>query len=215
MGAWPRRHEVDEVGAMSVWRPVRLAGGAVAALMVVVAGVLAGTGWLYLFRGLGWFGIGPSVADSLPLLQLASFDGQPLVRVLVAWVLAGILVGVALAGVPARKRVPFTLLVGMALLLLASQGSYALARNLGLADVVFSRTPGFGPVLEALAFALGAILPGPLYRRQRSGARRGSRVRPLVGGLGDRDLRPGEHRHAAEHDRDRHQVGESRSGASA
>jgi hypothetical protein len=206
---------VNDVAAVGLRRPIRYAGGAVATLLIVIAGVLAGIGWLYVFRCLGWFRVGPQVADSLPLLQLASFDGQPLVRVLVAWVLAGVLVGVALARIPARKRVVFTLVVGLVLLLLASEGSYALARNLGFSDVVFSRTPGFGPVLEALAFAFGAALTGPLCGRQRSGARHETRLRPLVGGLGDRNLRAGERGDAAEHDRDRHQVSDSRTGASA
>ena len=48
----------------------------------VVAGLLAGEGWLYVLRGAqgGWT---PAryVADSLPLLALAGADGQPLLRV--------------------------------------------------------------------------------------------------------------------------------------
>ena len=58
-------------------------------MLGVLVGLLAGYGWLYVLRGLGWLGAGPAVGDALPLLQLAGFDGQPLLRVVVAWLLAG------------------------------------------------------------------------------------------------------------------------------
>src|SRR5581483_5207854 len=61
-----------------------LARGALV-LPVVVVALLVGIGWLYVLRGLGWFGFGPRVHDSLPLLQLAGFDAQPLARLAVGW----------------------------------------------------------------------------------------------------------------------------------
>jgi hypothetical protein len=42
----------------------------------------ASVGLLYHLRHLRWLAIGPRIPDSLPLLQLAGFDGQPLARVL-------------------------------------------------------------------------------------------------------------------------------------
>jgi hypothetical protein len=178
-------------------RPLARAGGVAIGLLVLFAGLLAGTGWLYVLRGLQWLGLGPRVADSLPLLQLASFDGQPLLRVLIAWVLAGALAGVALAAVPPRRRAAMALVAGLVLLALASQASYALARNLGFADVVFSRTPGSGPVVEAAAFALGCWLPRALNRGDRRGQRRRSLL-SRVSGFDDLGLRGGQHRHAAQ-----------------
>jgi hypothetical protein len=64
--------------------------------LILVLSLLAGVGWLYLLRSLGWFTLGPRQGDSLPLLHLAGFDGQPLVRVPIAWLLGGIVFGLAL-----------------------------------------------------------------------------------------------------------------------
>jgi hypothetical protein len=167
--------------------PFDAVGSAIAAVLIVLAGLLAGTGWLYVFRGLHWFGLGPRVGDSLPLLQLAGFDGQPLLRVAVAWLLAGGLAGVALIRVHPLRRSLFAGVLGLIVLLLASQGAYALARNVRLSDVVFGRSPGLGPVVEAIVFALGCLLPGSLARRQRPGVRRRSLV-TLLTGFDDRGL---------------------------
>ena len=77
------------------WRGAAMRrGGGVGGVLGVLVGLLAGFGWLYVLRGLDWLGVGPRIADALPLLQLAGFDGQPLLRVVVAWVLAGALAGV-------------------------------------------------------------------------------------------------------------------------
>jgi hypothetical protein len=90
----------------------------------MVGGMLAGAGWLYLLRGLGWLGFGPRIGAAL-------------------------------------------------LLLFAAQAAYALTRNLHLTDVLFSHSPGVGPVLEALLLAAGCSLPRALTGGQRRGARRG------------------------------------------
>jgi hypothetical protein len=130
----------------------------------VVAGLLAGMGWLDVLRGLGWLAVGPSVGDALPLLQLATFDVQPLLRVLFAWVLAGALAGIGLAPIRPWRRGVLALVLGLALLLLASQAAYALARNLPLATLLWHRRPGAGPIVEACAFALGAVIAEALVR---------------------------------------------------
>src|SRR5512142_996391 len=72
----------------------------VATAAIVLASLLTGFGWLYAMRGIGWFGGGTGVHDALPLLQLAGYDIQPLDRVVVAWLLAGIAAGIALRRVP-------------------------------------------------------------------------------------------------------------------
>lgn len=191
----------------------RAAGGITFAVAVVV-GLLAGTGWLYALRGTGWLRSGPNIADSLPLLQLAGFDAQPLLRVAVAWLLVGLLTGVALIRCSPSHRAVLAGALGLVLLLLASQVSYALARNLRLSDVVLHRSPGPGPWVEALLFAVGCALP----RRAIAGAQR-RRVGPVrgAGAIGGQQpgLGGGEDRHAAEHHRDRGQVGEDRSGIRA
>jgi hypothetical protein len=92
--------------ATQVQLPRGLAAGARvgAATLVLVASLLAGIGWLYGLRGLGWFAVGPRLGDSLSLLQLAGFDHQPLLRVALAWLPAGVVAGVGLRGLPRGRR---------------------------------------------------------------------------------------------------------------
>ncbi len=198
----------------AVQRPLVRAGGAAAAALILVAGLLAGTGWLYVFRGLHWLTIGPRIADSLPLLQLAAADGQPLGRVALAWLLAGALAGVALVELSASRRAAAGLAVGIVVLLVASQASYALARNLSFSSVLFSRRPGLGPVLEAVAFAIGCALPRFMSRGERTGpwAARRSLV-SLISGLDDRRLRGRQDGDAGQDDGDRHPVHRGKAGA--
>lgn len=183
-------------------------------LLIVVAGLVAGAGWLYVLRGLDWLRLGPRVADALPLLQLASADGQPLVRVILAWVLAGALTGVALAEVTPYRRAALSLVLALVVLLLASQASYALARNVAFSSTVFSRTPGLGPVIEGCAFALGCFLPRTADRGQRPGARRRSLI-SVISGFDDRGVSRGKRRNGSQHDRDRQPVHHARGGARA
>jgi hypothetical protein len=161
------------LGAMTTaTSPLRARSGRVVigalAPSAMVAGLLAGLGWLYLLRGLHWLRFGPTVHDALPLLALAGFDGQPLARVVVAWLLAGALTGVALRRLDPGRRLVFSALMAAAVLLLAAQASYALTRNLRLADVLWSHAPRGGPVLEALVFALGCALPRRLPGGERA-----------------------------------------------
>ena len=87
-----------------------VAGNGVVLTGAVVAGLLAGEGWLYVLRGAGWLDAGPNVGDSLPLLALAGADGQPLLRVLISWLLAGAMAAVVMVRLPcaapggARRR---------------------------------------------------------------------------------------------------------------
>jgi hypothetical protein len=193
---------------------LRRGSGTAISLVIIVAGLLAGTGWLYVLRSLHWLRLGPRVPDALPLLQLAASDGQPLVRIVVAWILAGALTGVALAEVPPYRRAALALVLALVVLLLASQASYALARNIAFSSTVFSRTPGLGPVLEACAFALGCALPRPANRRQRPGARRRSVV-ARISGFDDRRVGGGERGDGGQHGHDRQPVRHAGRGARA
>ena len=193
---------------------LRRGGGGAVAVVIIVAGLLAGTGWLYVLRGLHWVRLGPRVSDALPLLQLAASDGQPLARVIVAWILAGALTGVALVELTPHRRAALALVVALAVLLVLSQASYALARNSAFSSTVFSRTPGLGPVLEACCFALGCYLPRRADRGERPRRRRRSLV-SVISGFDDRGMGGGERRNTGEHDRDREPVHHARGGARA
>jgi hypothetical protein len=63
----------------------------------VILAVLGATGWLYLLRDVGALDAGPRVRGALPLQQLAGGDAQPLLRVVLAWLPAGVIAGLALA----------------------------------------------------------------------------------------------------------------------
>src|SRR5207248_4521909 len=129
------------------WRPAAV-GSRLGVTIVVLLAPVAGTGWLYALRSLNWLAVGPHIPDSLPLLQLARADAQPLGRVIVAWLPAGLLAGLALARVPRSRRVLVVVIPVVALVLFASQASFALARNFRLSEVLWSRSPGSGPWLE-------------------------------------------------------------------
>jgi hypothetical protein len=196
-------------------RAAGVAGGTAAFTLAVILGLLAGYGWLYVLRGTGWFASGPSVGDSLPLLQLAGSDGQPLLRVAVAWVLAGGLVGLATVRVPSLRRGALAGALGLVLLLLASQGAYALARNLKFSDVLFSRSPGLGPWLEGALFAAGCALPRRFVSRaDRRRACRAAASGPVVPRR-HRGLGGGQDGDTAQHDADGGQVGQHRDGIRA
>jgi hypothetical protein len=141
--------------------------GAALTLPVIFVALLAGEGWLYALRSFGWFSSGPMVGDSLPLLQLAGFDRQPLARVVVAWLLAGVMLGLPLARVPRRWLAMSVAPVALVLLLVASQASFALTRNLRFTDVLWTRSPGLGPWLEGLLLAAGCCVPGLILARKR------------------------------------------------
>ncbi len=165
-------------------RALFVLAGAVAGAAALLVCALAGVGLLYGLRGLHWFTIGPSIPDSLPLLQLAGFDGQPLVRVIAAWLPAGIILGLALVRIAPPTRLIAAALLGAVVILFASDASYALARNLRLAPVLVDRAPGAGAWLEALLLAAGAALPGSIGRLRQLGApikaRRPRLTLPLV-----------------------------------
>lgn len=137
-------------------RAERAGARGAAAILALLVALLAGVGWLYVLRGFGRLAIGPKIRDSLPLLQLAGFDIQPLGRVAAAaWLAAGVVAGVVLIGVPRLWRVLLAGGLGVVLVLVASQASFALTRNLRLSDVVWSRRPGTGALLFAAAPAAG------------------------------------------------------------
>ncbi len=159
-------------------RALGAATRAAGAALIVIGSLLAGYGWLYVLRGADWLGAGPQVGDSLPLLQLAGSDRQPVVRVVLAWLLAGAIAGTGLVKVSPPRRALLAGTLAVVLLLVASQLADALTRNLNLGDVILHRRPGLGPVLEGVAFAVGCWLP-----RRVAGVHRWRRRHPVVGGL--------------------------------
>ncbi len=164
----PARRKLSVSSVGRVWRTSRLGTGA-AIILTLLATLLAGVGWLYALRGLGWLSGGPKISDSLPLLQLSGRDAQPLERVVVAWLAAGLVAGVVLRRLPRSGRAAAAGVIGLVVLLLASQASFSATRNVSFGHALFSRTPGLGPWLEAGMFTVGCLLPGRASRPDLQG----------------------------------------------
>jgi enterochelin esterase-like enzyme len=137
-------------------------GGSLLRLAAIMIGALAALGLLYELRQTRLFAVGPRVPDALPLLQLAGFDAQPLTRLLVATLPAGLVLGWALIGLDRRRRVVLAGVLSLLLLLAGSDASYALTRNLRFGQVLLNRSPGLGAWLEAVVLTLGSALAGPI-----------------------------------------------------
>ena len=188
--SWPRLEmpaRLHPTSALRVLHPktvLRVVGGSAlgAAALVVCSG--AALGLLYTMRQLRWLAVGPPIPDALPLLQLAGFDAQPLARVLVAALLAGLALGAALIRVERQRRVIFVGVFALFVMLVGSDASYALARNLRLGPVLLGRSPALGPSLEALLLALASALPGPVAKLRLPDALHGDRrvLAPLLAG---------------------------------
>lgn len=163
-GAPPRSRSRSQRGAVSPRALARsLAGGAASVLALAVASLTA-LGLLYTLRQSGMFALGPRVSDALPLLQLAGFDAQPLARVLVAALIAGLVLGLMLIRLEPWRRIVIVSVFGLLLMLVGSDASYALARNLRFDQVLLNHAPGLGPWLEAALLAAGSTLPGAIRR---------------------------------------------------
>ena len=174
-----------------------------AAVPVVGVASIAGVGWTCVLRQDGLLGAGPKVSDALPLLQLAGADAQPLTRVAVAWLLAGLMSGLAMYRWRRIRRALFAGVLGTLLLAMGSDASFALARNLKLSHVLSSRAPGLGMWLEAVLFAAGATIPSTLARRPSG----------LGAAVGNIALATHEHRNASDDDRDRNRMSEDGCGS--
>jgi type IV secretory pathway VirB2 component (pilin) len=101
---------------------------AVAVLAVVVAAVAGGIGWLYALRHVGALKAGPHLEDALPLQRLAGGAAQPLLRVVVAWLPAGLAAGVGVGLVsrlrrPARGLAVFVLALALVIAVAAASDS--------------------------------------------------------------------------------------------
>ena len=136
-----------------------MARGAAAAFGVVLV-VAAATGWLYVARNVGLLAVGPRVAGALPLEQLARADDQPLLRLVVVWVPAG-LVAAALLSRWARLPWPAVLvaIAAIAFVLLVAAG--AVSDAVAISDAV---GPHVSPQLTrpGTLVAVGLMLVGGL-----------------------------------------------------
>lgn len=118
---------------------LRHLGRAAGAAAIILAAVAAGTGWQYLLRSVGVLDAGPGVTGALPLQRLAGQDTQPLLRVLAAWLPAGLATGFALGSVAGLRRPTRAAVAGL--------GGFVLVFAAGAVCDAITETDPIGPHL--------------------------------------------------------------------
>ena len=150
---------------MSLPLPLRsatahIARGA-AIVLIVLAAVAAGIGWLYALRHIGALRVGPRFADALPLQRLAGGSAQPLGRLVVAWVPAGLVAGLGIALVSRLNRVArggVVFVLALALILAATLMSDSLTHNEPIGSQLHNEPHRAAAWVAAGLMALGALL---------------------------------------------------------
>ena len=134
---------------------------AIAVVAVMLAAVAGGIGWLYALRHAGALRIGPHLKDALPLQRLAGGAAQPLGRMVVAWLPAGLAAGIGVGLVsrlrrPARGLLVFVLALAMVLAVTAASDS--LTHNEPLRHHLREQPHRAATWVAAGLMALGALL---------------------------------------------------------
>lgn len=151
---------------------LRACVAAVALLVTVTAGV----GWLYLLRHLGGLDAGPRLFDALPLQRLAGEGSQPVLRLVVAWLPAGLVAGVVLVALTGLRRPARAVAAGVVTwvaLFLAGGISDAVTESDPLASHLGAQPHRAALWIAAGLVALGALIPPDGRRRairRRDGA---------------------------------------------
>jgi hypothetical protein len=140
----------------------------IAAVAIVLVATVAGTGWLYLLRHTGALDAGPRLVEALPLQRLARDDAQPLLRMIVAWLPAGVVAGAMLGAATRLTRAARATVVGVLgwiVLFLAGAASDSVTASEKLLPHI---APQFGRGaiwLAAALMAAGALAVGGRRRR--------------------------------------------------
>jgi hypothetical protein len=129
----------------------------VATWLFIAGSVVAAVGALYLVRQLGVLGYGPHIPGALPLQRLDSSDDQPLLRVAVAWIPAGLLAGRALRGRAVSPPVAVTGIAALTAVLLIAFGAVSDAATVSgaVSDHIAAQFIRAG-TWTAVAFTTGA-----------------------------------------------------------
>jgi hypothetical protein len=147
-----------------------LAGRLGRSLVILVSVILvtgAGVGWLYVLRSGHVAGAGPHVAEALPLQRLARDDAQPLLRLVLAWLPAGLVAGFAVqAAWPLARPVRALVVAAIALatLVVGGAASDAVTANLRFSGELHAQYGRSAIWLAVALMALGALIPRPASR---------------------------------------------------
>jgi hypothetical protein len=135
---------------------------------VVLAAVAGGIGWLYALRHVDLLKAGPRLADALPLQRLAGGAGQPLARVVVAWLPAGLVAGIGV-GLVSRLRRPgrglAVFVLALALVLAVAAASDSVTHSESIRHHLHQQPHRAATWLAAGLMALGAAL-APVIGRE-------------------------------------------------
>ena len=145
---------------------------AILAVAVSLAALAAGVGVLYLIRMVSPLGIGPEIRGALPLQQLAGGEAQPLLRMVIAWVPAGFVAGLALGSLTnLRPRVRTATLAAMAatILLITGAAADSIAITDPLRPHLLPQLARVGTWTAVVLFALGSALAVRLERGDHGG----------------------------------------------
>ena len=139
---------------------------------VALLAICGGVGWLYLLRQWGALPIGGRVAGALPLEELALGGAQPLLRMVAAWLPAGIAAGIAL-GAATRLRAGSVAAacgaLGLFVIGATTIGSEAVIHNAPVASHVWPALARPGVWVAVALIATGSLL-GAIVARGRRGA---------------------------------------------
>jgi hypothetical protein len=142
--------------------------------LTVVGATAAGVGWLYLLFQAGALAAGPRFAGALPLQQLAGNDAQPLARLAVAWLPAGLGAGAALAGLTGLGRAARAVVVaaiGSILLVAAGAVSDAVALNERVVPQLGHQLSRAGTWIAVGLLVIGSLPAGRWRREPRARGR--------------------------------------------
>ena len=146
---------------------------AVGSWLAAVCAVVAGVGWLYLLNRAHAIDLGPDAKGALPLEELARRGAQPVGRMVIAWVPAGVAATLALMWIGRVRAVRAVVGVGLltaAILFPTTAAAEALTRNERVSEHIGTALSRSG-LWVAVAFAvIGSVAAaGAAAWRRRDG----------------------------------------------
>ena len=133
----------------------------IAAWLIALTALAAGIGVLYLIRSEALLAIGPRIPGALPLQQLAGGEAQPLLRLALAWVPAGLIAGLAfgfLTGLGSGIRAGSLAALAGIVLLTAGAAADAIAITDPLGPHLLPQLTRVGTWIAVALFAVGSLL---------------------------------------------------------
>lgn len=137
-------------------------GRTIAGLVIVLLVTAGGIGWLYTLRRVGLLDAGPRLAEALPLQRLAGGAAQPVMRLVCAWLPAGVVAGLALRAVGFRRpwtRAAWAFAGTLVLLLAVGAVADAVTASDPLTRHIGAQPQRLATWLGAGLVAAGAALP--------------------------------------------------------